>query len=119
MLGLHRRIWGGDGAARKRHLQGRLTERRILSEMEPPAISVDRIAGLEQATQTETFGQAPHTVGLLGFYKASWEALKPGWLSKGRTFVCWLARYVRGTRAEALKCSGIATSLSSGPRASL
>lgn len=68
MLGLQRRIWGGDGAACKQHLQGRLTERRVLSEIKPPEISVDRTAGLEQATQTETFGQSlPTQLGFRDF----------------------------------------------------
>lgn len=68
MLGLQCRFWGRDSAACKQHLQGWLTERCVLSEIEPPAISVDRIAGLEQATQTETFGQSlPTQLGFRDF----------------------------------------------------
>lgn len=89
----------GTGGAPNHHLQRRLTDRHVLSKMEPPAVSVDRIEGFEQATQAETFGHSlPTQLGFRDFTRP-WEAPSQVGSVKGEPLFVALARYVRANQS--------------------
>lgn len=73
-------------------------ERSIRSEIEPPAISVDHIAGFKQAIQTETFGHSLSIQLAFQDFTRPWEAQSQVVLINGELLSVAPARYVSGNQ---------------------